>query len=86
MQIIEKIEFNLKEIKADNGKYITLYKDSDDIKDYYSTTVMYCPLNFDISQIKEVDLATNENYIKNRDAAILAEIEKKETEEEKEEV
>ena len=76
MQITEKQDLNLKEIKADDGKYLTLFDDvKDDIKDYYSTTVMYCPMSFDNSLVREIDNEQNNKYIAEKEAAMEAEIE-----------
>ncbi len=81
MQITEKQELNLKEIKSDEGKYITLFDEAkDDIKEFYSTTVMYCPLSFDNSLVKEIDSEQNSAYLVQKEAAIEAEMKAREAE------
>ena len=81
MQIVENKDLNLKEIKSDDGKYLTLFnEDNDDIKDFYSTTVMYCPMSFDNSLVKEIDDEQNNAYLVQKETAIEAEMKAREAE------
>ena len=76
MKIIDNINnLNLKQIKSDEGKYITVYNDKDNIENFYSTTVMYCPNNFDIILVREIDENTNNEYIKKRDIEMAKSLE-----------
>lgn len=55
-----------KEIVAEDGMYITSYKDTDDIKDYSGFKSSICPLSKDISIYREIPESEHLDLLKNK--------------------
>lgn len=58
---IERTKRFLK-VYTDPGYFITKFKDGDNIKTYNSATLMYCPLNIDLSQYRVIDEEKHQKY------------------------
>ena len=56
-----------KEIVAEDGMYITSYKETDDIKDYSGFKASICPLNKDISIYREIPESEHLNLLKKQE-------------------
>lgn len=56
-----------KEIVAEDGMYITSYKDTDDIKDYSGFKSSICPLNKDISTYREIPESEHLDLLKKQE-------------------
>lgn len=63
-----KIETTDKYIKviAEDGGYMTSYKDGDNIWTYTSSRIIYAPLNADLSDLRDITAEENNNYEKLR--------------------
>lgn len=59
-----KIEHTEKYIKivAEDGHYLTTYKDGDNIWEYTSSRIIYAPLTADISTLRDITVEEHNNY------------------------
>lgn len=59
-----KIETTDKYIKiiAEDGGYLTSYKDADDIWTYTSSRIIYAPLTADLSNLRDISADDNNKY------------------------
>ena len=59
-----KIEHTEKYIKviAEDGGYLTSYKDGDNIWTYTSSRIIYAPLDADFSDLRDITAEDNNNY------------------------
>jgi hypothetical protein len=62
---IEKTDKYIKVI-AEDGGYLTSYKDGDNIWTYTSSRIIYAPLNADLSDLRDITAEENNNYEKLR--------------------
>ena len=58
---IENFEQYIK-VTADEGLYISDYKEGDDILSYSSFKIMYAPLNTDLTNLREISEEENNRY------------------------
>lgn len=63
MKITKNEKMNFIVIESDADKYITKYKEGDDIESFYATTITYCPKDFDTSIFREIDKAEYDKYV-----------------------
>ena len=63
MKITNNDELKFIKIESDADKYITKYKEGDDIESFYATTITYCPKDFDTSIFREIDKAEYDKYV-----------------------
>lgn len=59
---IETLEKYIK-VTANEGFYITDYKDGDDILSYSSFKIMFAPLNSDLTNLREITEEENNRYV-----------------------
>jgi hypothetical protein len=59
---IETFEQYIK-VTANEGFYITSYKEGDDITTYTSSVIMFAPLNTDLSELREISEEENNKYV-----------------------
>lgn len=59
-----KIEHTEKYIKviAEDGGYLTSYKDGDNIWTYTSSRIIYAPLTADLSDLRDISAEDNNKY------------------------
>lgn len=62
---IEHLEKFIRVI-AEDGQYITSFKEGDDIWTYTSSRIIYAPLNADLSNLRDITAEENNNYEKLR--------------------
>lgn len=69
-----KIELtdNFKKITPDEGMVLTSYKEGDDIINYTSARLMYCPLNLEISDLREITEEEDSKYMDEQFKAVEA--------------
>jgi hypothetical protein len=58
---VETLEKYIK-VTADEGFYISDYKEGDDILSYSSSKVMFAPLGTDLSNLREITEEENKRY------------------------
>jgi hypothetical protein len=63
MKITNNDELKFIKIESDTNKYITKYREGDDIESFYATTITYCPKDFDTSIFREIDKAEYDKYV-----------------------
>ena len=63
MKITNNVELKFIKIESDTDKYITKYKEGDDIETFYATTITYCPKDFDTSIFREIDKGEYDKYV-----------------------
>ena len=63
MKITNNAELKFIKIESDTDKYITKYREGDDIETFYATTITYCPKDFDTSIFREIDKAEYDKYV-----------------------
>ena len=57
---IEKTDKYIK-VTAEDGGYLTSYKDGEDILTYTSSRIMYAPLTADLSDLRDISAEDNNN-------------------------
>lgn len=62
MTIIIKDKFKI--VKPDEGYILTTYVEGNDIKLFNAASEIICPLDADLSNIREVTIEESKNYIK----------------------
>ena len=60
--IVETFEQYIK-VTAEEGFYISSYKEGDDILSYSSCTLMFAPLGTDLSNLSEITEEENNRYL-----------------------
>lgn len=78
MNIVEKTKLKFKEVKSENGKYITNFKEGDDIKTYSASTILICPISADLTEYREIDEEQHQKYLEAKEKAFKEEMEEKE--------
>lgn len=58
---IEKTDKYIKVI-AEDGGYLTSYKDGDNIWEYTSSRIIYAPLTVDLSGLRDISAEDNNKY------------------------
>lgn len=58
---IEKTDKYIK-VLAEDGGYLTTYKDGDDIWTYTSSRIIYAPLTADLSDLRDISADDNNKY------------------------
>lgn len=52
-------KYNFNKVTCEQGHYMTTWVEGDDIKTFTASTIMYCPITFDLSKYRCI---TNEEY------------------------
>lgn len=52
-------KYNFNKVTCEQGHYMTTWVEGDDIKTFTASTIMYCPITFDLSKYHCI---TNEEY------------------------
>ena len=66
---IEKTDKYIKVI-AEDGHYLTSYKDGDDILNYAYATKQYSPLTYDITKLREITQEESDKLAKEQEQKI----------------
>lgn len=69
-----KIELtdNFKKITPDEGMVLTSFKEGDDIINYTSARLMYCPVNLELNDLREITEEENSKYMDEQFKAVEA--------------
>lgn len=69
-----KIETNdkFKKITPDEGMVLTSFKEGDDIINYTSARLMYCPLNLELNDLREITEEEDSKYMDEQFKAVEA--------------